>query len=313
MLYSQVFRVTFDPAAEQPRQTGFDDIGDEKIISDYLKYPDDAAKRAAAWQLLDQPEARRRLGILRQASMRPQCQFPVHWQDGFGALFPQLEAFRQAARWVLADAQILATQGHSDEALEWVQVALRMSRHAAMSTPTLIGDLVSQAILGIAFTQAEGILSARTPSAQALTQTLHTASEIDPYAAFRHAMMGERVFGIMAFGLPAQWLAGALDALGWPPPASGITRGYTSALMAPLRRYDEASYLRIMAQRVALAGTPVREVTQAAWLSAGEAAVDRAGRRGAMLTLLLVPALDRSAAKRDGTAMRLGSSRSRWS
>ena len=303
VLYSQIFRPNFEPEAVQPRPFGFDDVGSQDVIASYLRSPDDPAKRAAAWALVRKPEAQRRLEIIRRASLRPDCVFPVPWEEGYTtAVFPHLRMFRQATYWVLANARMLAAQGRADEALAWLRVALRMAGQAANAAPVLVGEMVCDSVLEMTFTQAEGIFNETRPSPQALRETLASASKLDIYAIFRRAMIGERVSELVAFERPARELAEELAPRDRPEEPSTYVKLCGSPFAAPLVKRDEAAYLVMMADVVALADRPLREVDQRVWVSE----VRPMTYQGAMITGMF-PAIGGTVAwaRRDGIAVQL--------
>ena len=184
VLYQQVL-ATGPERSDRQGPPGFADIADWSVMPDYLEKPHDAALRAAAWKVLADPETRRRLDIIRQASLRPDCVILPEWPGRVLQSPWRFTPFRHAAYWLAGNAQMLSSQRHPDQALVWVRVGLRMSQHvAAMSSPQLLGEMQASRARATLLDAAEEALRDSTPSAEALSQTLRTASTVDPYASF---------------------------------------------------------------------------------------------------------------------------------
>jgi len=142
-LYQKVFQVRFarlDPrdgwdfrSLAPPGMAGLsqDELG---ILRRYVQAPQNADVTKCR-ELLRRPEVQEALDIFERASRRPQCIFPVRWQDGldmaFGSAFPHLKKAQSAAVIVAAWALLLASEQRIDEALDWCETGLRMCTHFA--------------------------------------------------------------------------------------------------------------------------------------------------------------------------------------
>src|SRR6266446_4684551 len=83
---------------------------------------------------------------LRDASVRPHCKFPTHWENGAKASLPHLSLVHSAARFFSLRAHVYLALGNSSAAHAEFSHAVRL--HAALaSEPTLIAALVRIAIL----------------------------------------------------------------------------------------------------------------------------------------------------------------------
>lgn len=89
-------------------------------------------------------ENRPALARFREAAALPDCDFGRHWEAGASLSFPELghmKTFVKMSAWEAGEA---ADAGRPDEALEWLEMALRAGRH--VREPVLIGTLLSTAI-----------------------------------------------------------------------------------------------------------------------------------------------------------------------
>ncbi len=150
VLYQKVFG-EFSSPGYMPERRHIGGMTDEEhfVIVDYVTTTDTAVK-AQVREILNRPEVKRDLQIIRRASQRPYSVFPINWEGGAGALFPHFASLRGAAQMLRIQALVSADAGHLDEALDWCQVSLRMSEHVA-AEPTLITQLVAIAIQAITF------------------------------------------------------------------------------------------------------------------------------------------------------------------
>ena len=303
VLYQQVFQIHSRGIGNAAELVGFSGLGNGAAVNKYLDSPEDPAAQHAAWALLREPEAQRRLELLRQASLRPDCVFPRDWDER--AAVALLTRFREAGYWAAGQAQMLASQGHPDAALEWVLVDLRMARHAAMSQLGLIGELTAQVIEAAALRAAEAVLSKSSPSPTALTRALRVEAQIDPYASVRAGLVEGRARGAWAFrqgGIMASVVLEVDEPM--PGSAAAVALDCAGAVMTPVLRRDEVTYLRMMATEIAAAGMPLRDVQGPPWLT-GQQEMEDALPRWSPAARWMVPLFFQIGVRRDWTAARL--------
>jgi len=255
MVYQEVFRVTFDPEAPPP--TAPLPLTD---LTEALEYDDhnDVVLDAKARALLVSAKAEEARQILREGSEMPYCVFPVNWDDAYGALFPHLSHFRNAARLNAAYALLLAKDGETDEALDWCAINLRLSEHAA-TEPTLIAQLVSYAIRTITFKAMRDVVSDADVRPEIARELDRYLSGIDLQNPLDAALNGERAIGCDTYELirrdPQQAWDIFTDISGGP---ASSARWYASPLARPLLRRDQVEYLVYMRKQRDLVSAPYR-------------------------------------------------------
>ena len=276
VLYQEVFGARWPPAEYSTgREIGGLSRDEEEVLAGYREAPTAELARRAG-NLLSRPQVQDDLRILRRASQRPHCVFPINWQDGAGALFPHLAKFRGASRIIAAHALILAKDGHLEEALDWCQVALRMSEHAA-SEPTIIAQLVCTAMQTISFDAVKQIVSAVEISPATATKLERYLRQIDLYETFTTGMVGERTLLLQEFArIPKN----------------------------PIFKLDQLTYLRYMGKQIELAGLPYYE--SRAGHEALEADMAKLPLYQAPLTKILCPVFSRAAQKRGHAVANIG-------
>ncbi len=305
VVYQEVFRVHFPPEKTLPdeRMKGLsnEELG---LFYEYLKEPN-AEREEQMRTLLGRPQVQEALETFRRGSQRPHCVFPVNWQDGVGALFPHLGRFREASRIIAAQALILAKDGRLDEALDWCEVALRMSEHAA-SEPSLIGQLVSYAMQNITFGAVKQIVSAaETPPATA-EKFQRYLRQIDLYKTFTGAMIGERTFGRYMFDMLSQkpravckLVTEDTDLRVYPL----LVRLYCGWLGRPVHKLDELAYLEYMQRDIEITKLPYRE---AAPKFEAQATTLKTLPKYLIVTRVASPVFSRASGKRDMAVANIG-------
>ncbi|HUS80068.1 MAG TPA: hypothetical protein VM283_02300 [Armatimonadota bacterium] len=302
ILYMQVLHVSFD--GSQPANPGKLTFGvlsyqENELLKAYVEDPE-ATDAAAVRAILARAEVREVLAVFERGSRMPYCVFPVHWEEGFGALFPHMAQLRDAARLIGAQVQVLAANGRMDEAMHWSDVALRMSVQVS-SEPSMIAQLVAYAVQAIALQATEHALDQGAPSPAVAKQLADYAASIDLQAPFHRGLLMERASDISIFEAVASDPA-QLHALLSDEPPSLWVGVYASPIALPLRRFDEAECLRYWRWALPLMDKPYRLTRgggseQEEWLNATP--------RLAVLTQILYPVFARARAKRDGSIARL--------
>jgi hypothetical protein len=141
--------------------------------------------------------------MLSEASRRPYSRFPVHWEDGFATLLPQLAKLKSIQQWTDLRVRARLAKGDVDGAFEDAKFALRFS-DAAREEPLLISQLVRVAQQSIAARSvSHGILSHQWTDAQ-LKEFQEFFGSWDPIRSFAHAFEGERAMGL---SMMDQWVS----------------------------------------------------------------------------------------------------------
>ena len=219
-------------------------------------------------------------------------------------LLPHVSRMQDATEWAMANARMLADNGRPDQALEWVRVALRVAGQISHSTPVLSVVVRSQSTRRSVAMNSQRILSGIQPSPTALRETVRAVSQIDVYGPFGRALVSKYA-GVRAFGPAGKDLArGGLYAGEGPGPIPLFAWFYDNPLLAPLVRRDQAAFLWLMPQVIAIAGRPLRDPDLPAWF-VNKGALARVVPWGAFVTRVSIRGIARQAAQRDYSAMRL--------
>ncbi len=240
VLYQKVFGEFSSPGlVPERRYIGGITEEEHHFITTYIKTG--RAERRQVRRILSRPAVKRDLQIIRRASQRPHCIFPVNWEGGAGALFPHFAGLRSAAQMLRIQALVSAEAGHLDEALDWCRVALRISEHAA-SEPTLIAQLVAIAIQAITLDALERIISGQQLEPGVANDFQEYLSRIDLRKAFTDGMIGERALGIETTEAIRRGTYGSVEL--------PIVQTYRSRLAWPLWKLDELTYIDYMSRVV---------------------------------------------------------------
>jgi hypothetical protein len=137
------------------------------------------------------------LALLREAASRPECRFPVRYEQSFGALLPHLTHLKKLSLLPYMRALTLLGEGETDAAAMDTQLALRVSDFAA-TEPFLISHLVRIAQLEIALAPLWEGLAQKEWMEMHLTGFEHQLAKANLIADFHLAMRGERNVGAFA-------------------------------------------------------------------------------------------------------------------
>ena len=238
--YQSVLKVDFTPGAASDSAIAGLTNAEINQINDFRRIPS-AGHLAQVRPLLARRSVRQALQTFRRASQKPDCVFPIRWDDGQLALFPHLAKLRNASRLVLAQAIVSAVDGKPDEAAQWLRVGLRFPRHT-MQEPTLIAQLVTYALYAMVADTIPAVLAYDDlpPAATARLQAELATVDLNP--PLRQALLTERVFGLNMFGQ----LAGSMDSEGALTPTrrvliNGVARPFWQ--MQQLRYLDRIDSL----------------------------------------------------------------------
>ncbi|MHB1461471.1 MAG: hypothetical protein ACYC1M_09345 [Armatimonadota bacterium] len=136
--------------------------------------------------------------LVKEALMRPQCQFPVKWELGPAATFVHLSQLRNLTRILSAMAVLDAHDGNLDEAYKKVGLAFQVAK-ASKDEPILISTLVTISCTQTANGTLQAVVKYGPPSSSALQELVRLLGETDYRLQWVNAMKGERVSGLWAF------------------------------------------------------------------------------------------------------------------
>ncbi|MBI3947693.1 MAG: hypothetical protein HY321_17365 [Armatimonadetes bacterium] len=209
-----------------------------------------------------------------QAVARPQCRFPVNWEDGAGALVPHLLRIGSLARFLAAKAVLDARDGRMAEAAQAVTLTFQVSE-SLRDDPSLIGQLVRMAALQVGATALREVSEWGDIPEEDARRLADTLARIDPGPGFVEAMAVERAMGISVFGR-----VGRRSSAGPPSPANGASNisrvasayPWWHLVARPLLYADQLAYLDLMGRQVAAAEERSARAAQAQLAAAEQAA-----------------------------------------
>ena len=174
--------------------------------------------------------------MVEKAVARPECKFPVHWQDGAGVMFPHPARLRDLDRILSVKAIVYAHEGKAESAVRCIRLALQ-SANAVKDEPSLMSLLTRSAQLRIACYALQEVLAETELSSTQAKAVFDSLASMDLRPHCVLAAKGERGFGLIAFA-----------------------QGREQGLPKMLSYFDGAAYLRLMQKQIDCAGVPYRIV-----------------------------------------------------
>ena len=256
VLYQPLFGIPspWPKAGSELRLPDFLGLSKEEwgFLIDYYPHPSpEGDPRAQA--LLSRPQVVSGLEVLREASRRPFCVFPLNWEDGYQMVRPDQGRFYYASVVLAARAIRAGRTRDPAEAAQWLAVGLRMAHHAGSDS----GVLTEKMMLGIMFNAAPQALGASPLPASARAELGQTLAALTMWDDLVRAKRRERAAGLMVFDLLGKGRGGAERAaviLDFPNSAD-FAVGYASGGARLVRRWDEAAYLGYMGRQISAAET----------------------------------------------------------
>jgi hypothetical protein len=240
---------------------------------------DEAMQQAIEAFLSDNETA---LTLLHGAVALEHSLYPMDFSQGQGMSMPWLKDVRRSAFLLSLEGLAACAQDDPNRALASVHATLALAQ--SLDCPLLINRLVQIAIRALTCRNIEQLINRVTltdEQLQTLTQWLHTYTD---EAGYRQALIGERCFGLYSFRTPD----------GISPDMGGGK--IMSAVLVPLKAVglhdrDMLSYVNLMQDYIDALDLPPNEC-----LAAYEAVEQdfNSGKRGGLLTRILMPALKRS-------------------
>jgi hypothetical protein len=133
---------------------------------------------------------------LRVAGARPECHFPVHYEDGISTKLPHLQLLRSGAQLHALRLAAHLALGQSDAAYEDFRGGLRLYTAAARE-PTLIAGLVRLSVLGIMENAVWGGLARRQWDDAALQKIIADFASVRLMDDYALGLGSERGFSNM--------------------------------------------------------------------------------------------------------------------
>lgn len=235
------------------------------LPSDSLHIP--APQWATAKRIVSQNQGT--YALLQTASQRPYCRFPVDWEQGGAALFPQLKGMRACTRFLRFRAMVMSQAGKVQKALDSVQLGLLIS-DSLSSEPSLLARLVEYALIGLPLTGLQVVLSHHQITPRAGHQLFVDLGQLELREPFTRAMEAEQAWGIWLFEKSSRSPSAAVRALGWITPGEEPSRSkiilawlYGSYLGQPVQKRDKLLFLELMGRQVDNSKMSYREMKPA--------------------------------------------------
>jgi hypothetical protein len=245
--------------------------------------------------------------LIEEATSKPRCRFPIKWEEGFNAKFPQLASLRTASAMLAARAILQVRSNDMAGACHSIELGFKVS-NALEEQPTLISQLVRIAVISI---QARALreVMAQGDMTEAQARSMYDLlGGIDLVPAYVASMQTERLCGIWAFDQIRHCPEELMSISG-----SGSSENKPNALYKPLvflwrplSYMDERYYLRYMDGVVANAAMTYREV------ETRHPEVDREPKqrpRYFVMSAMITPYVSRARIRRDSTTAEIAGSR----
>jgi len=195
--------------------------------------------------------------FVRRAVEMPECRFPVNWEEGFNAMFPHLSSVRHLSQLLGATAVLDARSGRVDEALDSIELGLRMSE-CLKDEPSLISQLARTHSVTVMTGCLREVLRRGDINETRARRLSDTLARINTTSGCVRAMQGERAEGLWLFDRIKTKGAAATFAPD-PVPLGSTLRIEASYLGRPLLHADELAYIRMMNRVVDGAALSYRE------------------------------------------------------
>lgn len=197
---------------------------------------------------------------VKEALARPQCKFPVRWQDGFAALFPHYTELRTLNRVLAAQAVVLAHEGKMDAAVERLELCFALDRNTC-NEPILIAPLVKSSMLQSTIRALEAVVRHGDLS-EAQASDLRANLSLPGFdSAIVNAMKGETAAGLLIYDYGLQrGTEDLLNLTGGQGP-TGLEAWFSSRtglLWRPVLYADGVVFLKHMAKETNTATMPYR-------------------------------------------------------
>jgi len=199
--------------------------------------------------------------LLRAAAERPQCRFPVNWEDGFACATDHCFELRQCARYVRTRAIAMARAGRTDEAAATVPLLFDLAG-SIHDEPMLISWLVSTSLHHIALATLQEVAATGELEGKRFQALAGSARWPDAREALARAFVGERAMGIRLFQDAREGKVdpGELLCAGG---ACGLGEGfYATPAGGRVLAVDELFYLEVMSRIIAMAALPYQQARE---------------------------------------------------
>jgi hypothetical protein len=207
--------------------------------------------------LLHRPLVRRALPVLRRASARRDCVFPIDWDRHITSLDcqPHRARFSDAARLVVGEALRAGLNRDVATSFAWLDVALRMADHISMEASPL-AQAVAHAIRRRVVHVAARVMDGRSAPPELCHGLYRRLAAFDYPGHFARALAADRAGRLDEYRTfmenPREV---AEDVIFWYPLLNRLAR--------PLMYLDELTYLRLSDKAMALQDQPYRDLQPA--------------------------------------------------
>jgi len=230
------------------------------------------------------------LELAHAAARLPKCRFPVKWEDGAAALFPDIPKLQRLSWVTSAEAIIRAADHDTRGALQAVGVGIALG-DALTDEPANLSQIHRYTLYGAALHALEVVLAApRVPADLCKPIYDHLASIYDHLASieimgpFKRGLLGDRARGITSYQTVESnpsYLEGYL----------GIRlKRMQKVILPPVLTIHAAEWLPFMAQRIAFADRPYRSIrSKLAALDARQRDIEHGNAEESLIQWVLSP------------------------
>lgn len=286
---------------------------DEELLADLRRGEsslDDPAAGGRARDILKRNEEA--LDLIHRAADMPRCDFRVDWSKGYDVGFPQFSKLRTCGRLLAFESLMLLDAGRVDEAADVCGAIFRVAN--AAEEPCTIGQMVRYAINGMGSRALSAVLRESQPDSDLCRRLADEIGRTDLVSSFEEALKGERALARATFAavrLAKDPLDAIEDLQAGPLPESSESSEGGRPERPPKQSYmarwmlasDEAEYLQRMARVIEDAPRPYREARRAleelSYLQVTYLPPPT------VVTAMLLPAFDRTFARRDSAIAQL--------
>jgi len=242
--------------------------------------PLDASTRKLVEKFLSDNE--KLLSLLHEAASIEHCRYPIDFTQELDQAAPWLKELQASARLLRLDVFIQCDNHNPEKALESIRTSLSLSR--SVGTPLLIHRLVRNSVQSRTYLSIERILNRTQLTEEQLMRLSAWIEESDIDEGYRRALVGEQCLGLNTFQAPIR------DIVNQTESGKGFLLILTPRKILGLLDRDTMEYINIMQDYIDTVELPhYKRLT--AFDSIQKAVYN--GKRGSMLTRMLMPAFGR--------------------
>jgi len=223
------------------------------------------------------------LTLLHEAASIEHCRYPIEFSQESDPVAPWLKNLRNCARLLSLDVFIQCDNHNPEKALESIRTSLSLAR--SLGTPLLIHRLIQIAVQAQTYRSIEQILNRIQLTEEQLMKLSSWIEEVGNDEGYKRALIGENCIGLHAFRGTVREVSDRLGSEG------GLSIIFLALLrITGLNNREATEYIEIMQDLIDAMDLPSDK--RLTTFDSIQKAVD-SGKRGGMLTRMLMPAFGR--------------------